>query len=248
MDVNEAEFEEKVIERSKQVPVVVDFWAPWCAPCRTLGPVLEQAVAALNGSVELVKVDTDQNQHLAQRHRIQGIPAVKAFKNGQLVDEFIGNQPASVVKQFLAMLVPSASEQAEQQALAEAAAHITRGELDQVEPLLGKIDLRGPRFDKVESLRRLLELATAARDYGGEDKAKAQLAANEKDLEARYALAAALAARGETREALEQFLEIVTRSRKFRDDGGRRAMLTLFEQAIDPELVREFRRRLQIVT
>jgi putative thioredoxin len=248
MDVNEAEFEEKVIERSKQVPVVVDFWAQWCAPCRTLGPVLEQAVKALDGRVELVKVDTDQNLHLTQRYRVQGIPAVKAFKNGVVVDEFTGSKPPELVKQFLSLLVPSETELAEKQALAEAAARLQAGELDEVEPLLARVDLRGPRFDKVESLRKMLELAKLARDYGGEEKARAQLAANEKDLEARYALGAALAARGETREALEQLLEIVTRSRKFRDDAGRRAMLILFEQTSDAELVREFRRRLQIVT
>src|SRR5262249_43277367 len=162
--------------------------------------------------------------------------------------EFTGNQPPSVVKQFLAHLVPSESELGEKQALADAAACLRAGELDKVEPLLGKVDMRGPRFDKVESLRRMLELATVARALGGEEEARAQVGANEKDLEARYALGAALAARGELREALEQFLEIVTRSRKFRDDGGRRAMLTLFEQTPDAELVREFRRRLQIVT
>jgi putative thioredoxin len=246
--MDEAEFHERVIERSKQVPVVVDFWAPWCAPCRTLGPVLEQAIRELDGKIELVKVDTDESQLLAQRHRIQGIPAVKAFRNGQLVDEFTGNQPPPVVRQFVAQLVPSEKELAEKEALAEAAAHLQAGELDQVEPLLARVDLRGPRFDKVESLRKMLELAKVARDYGGEEKARARLAADEKDLEARYALGTALAARGETREALEQLLEIVTRSRKFRDDAGRRAMLTLFEHTSDDELVREFRRRLQIVT
>jgi putative thioredoxin len=249
MDANEADFEDKVIQRSREVPVVVDFWAPWCGPCRTLGPVLEKAIEATGGRVELVKVNTDDNQNLARRYQIQGIPAVKAFKDGQIVDEFVGAQPPQVVREFLSLLVPSQQQVAEEEALAQAAEKLAAGQLEAIEPLLAAIDPRGPRFDRVEAIRRMLELAHAARDYGGEDKARAAVAADEGDLEARYALGAALAARGQLREALEQFLEIVTRSRKFREDGGRLAMLVLFDlPTIDPEMTREFRRRLQIVT
>jgi putative thioredoxin len=110
IDATEATFERDVIERSSEVPVVVDFWAEWCGPCRQLTPVLEDAVAKRAGQVELVKVDTDANQRLAAAFRIQGIPAVKAFKDGKVVAEFTGAQPPAGVERFLDALVPSEAE------------------------------------------------------------------------------------------------------------------------------------------
>jgi putative thioredoxin len=111
MDVSETTFEQDVIERSKTVPVVVDFWASWCGPCHALAPVLEQAVEERKGQVELVKVDVDQNQGLSARYDVRGIPAVKAFKNGRLVSEFVGAQPKPAVAAFLDSLSgPSAGE------------------------------------------------------------------------------------------------------------------------------------------
>jgi putative thioredoxin len=124
MDVTEETFATAVLERSKQVPVVVDFWAEWCAPCRQLGPVLEQAVAQRAGKVELVKLDTDSNPNLARAFGIQGIPAVKAFKDGEVVAEFTGVQPPQAVEQFLDGLVPSETDalvsQGDEQALRRA--------------------------------------------------------------------------------------------------------------------------------
>jgi putative thioredoxin len=124
MDVTEETFATAVLERSKQVPVVVDFWAEWCAPCRQLSPVIEQAVAQRAGKVELVKVDTDSNQNLARAFGIQGIPAVKAFKDGEVVAEFTGAQPPQAVADFLDGLVPSETDalvsQGDEQALRRA--------------------------------------------------------------------------------------------------------------------------------
>jgi putative thioredoxin len=104
-DSTEATFMADVIEASKEVPVIVDFWAPWCGPCKTLGPMLEKAVTEAKGKVRLVKIDVDRNQTLASQMRVQSIPAVFAFVNGQPVDAFMGAQPASQIKAFVDRLI-----------------------------------------------------------------------------------------------------------------------------------------------
>ena len=110
MDASDATFESDVIERSRSVPVVVDFWAAWCGPCRILGPVLEREVARRDGGVELVKLDVDANPEAAQTYGIRSIPAVKAFRDGRVVDEFVGALPAAAVSRFLDAFAPSKAE------------------------------------------------------------------------------------------------------------------------------------------
>jgi len=279
VDVNEADFAEAVLARSAERPVVVDFWAPWCGPCRVLGPILEREIAALGGRVEMVKLNTDENQRLAMQFNIQGIPAVKAFRHGQVVAEFVGAQPLSFVKSWLARLVPApsvealerataaikagrkdeaepilrqlleANEETDRAALLLARLLLESGRPDEVRPLLQRIDEHSPAAEAIPALEKMLSFAEEAQSYGGEEKARAAVAANEKDLDARYALGSALAARREFTGALDQFLEIVSRSRKFRDDGARLAMLAIFDQlGNDSDLTRDYRRRLQIVT
>jgi putative thioredoxin len=107
-DVTDSTFQAAVVERSKQVPVVVDLWAPWCGPCRVLGPILDKVVGATAGRVELAKVDVDSNPAVARAFAVQTIPAVFALSEGKVVDQFVGAQPESVVQQFVDRLLPPA--------------------------------------------------------------------------------------------------------------------------------------------
>jgi putative thioredoxin len=109
-DVTDETFETEVIERSKTVPVVVDLWAPWCGPCRTLGPTIEKVVDATNGAVELVKVNVDENPAISQAFRVQSIPAVYALRDGQIIDGFIGAYPQPEVERFVSTLLPTEAE------------------------------------------------------------------------------------------------------------------------------------------
>src|SRR5580704_1199163 len=110
MDVTDDTFQTAVLARSADVPVVVDLWAPWCGPCTTLGPMLERAVAATEGAVELAKVNVDENPRIAQTFGVQSIPAVFAIKDGKVVDQFIGALPEDQVTAFVQGLAPPASE------------------------------------------------------------------------------------------------------------------------------------------
>src|SRR3954470_4666921 len=111
VDISEDQFQTAVLDKSQDVPVVVDFWAPWCGPCRQLTPALERAAEARKGKVELVKVHTDENPAISQAFQIQGLPAVKAFKDGREVAQFVGAAPPAQVERFFDSLVPSEAEQ-----------------------------------------------------------------------------------------------------------------------------------------
>jgi putative thioredoxin len=276
-EITTQEFPEAVLARSRTVPVVVDFWAPWCGPCRVLGPLLEREVAALGGKVEMVKVNTDQNPDLSAAFQIQGIPAVKAFVGGRVADEFVGAQSVEVVRAFLARLVPSEASVTftrARTALAEGRAEeaeslfravlgdrqigdeaawelarslITRGRAAEAHGLLEQLE-NGPFAERATSLRRLAGFAEEAAAFGGLEKAREAVAADGKNWDARYALACALATAGDYAAALEELLAIVSRQRKFRDDAARLAMLALFEHlGPESELVQHYRRQLQIV-
>ena len=156
VDVTEATFEQDVVARSAEVPVVVDFWADWCGPCKTLGPVLEREAEARDGKLALAKVDVDANPQLANRFGIRGIPAVKAFRNGHVVDEFVGARSPQAVASFLdGLLVPSeapellANESPEVREAVESGDHSRAFEL-----LLDEVAGADP--ERREEIRRLM--------------------------------------------------------------------------------------------
>ena len=240
-DVGEADFEQRVLERSRELPVVVDFWAEWCGPCKQLTPVLERAATERAGKVELAKVDVDSNPRLQAAFRIQGIPAVKAFRDGRIAAEFAGALPPAEVERFFDALVPS---EADELATSGDEDDLRRAlELDPAHPTarreLGKLLLgRGETGQAVELLEG------AAGDFVAEGLlARARLAdGGEPDL------ASAFAAwdDGDHGAALEQ-LQDALRSEPDPDrrDLIRRVMVALFtELGPDDPLAREHRRRL----
>jgi putative thioredoxin len=235
MDITATEFEQDVIEASRQQLVLVDFWAPWCGPCRTLTPILEKVVAQYDGRVKLAKINSDENTELSSAFGIRSIPNVIAFRDGKPVSQFMGALPEGQVRAFIDKLLPPP-----QLALAERA--IEEKQLEEAGRLLDEIQSNIDWDARVETLRQALAFARAG---GGEKDLAGKVAANPADLDSRLALAGALAARHDYRAALEQLLEIIRNNREWKDGEARKQMLAIFNLAADDAgLVSEFRKKL----
>jgi putative thioredoxin len=273
-DVSLEEFEARVLQPSLTVPVVVDFWAPWCEPCKVLKPMLEKLAEEYKGRFLLAKVNSDENPEIAQHFGVRSIPSVKVLFQGQLVDEFNGALPEGRIREFLDRVALPAEPGGNLRE--EAAALVAAGQLEDALALLveatraapddeavrldaidvlmqlGRHDEAGQLLaadfkqegDRANSLRARLALAEGAADTA---PLEAKIAADPDDHASRLELSRAYAAQGRFREALEAALEVTRRDRFFAEGAGRKALLQLFEALAGEQyddLVREFRRKL----
>jgi putative thioredoxin len=255
-DVTDRDFQREVLERSRTVPVVLDLWAPWCGPCRTLGPLLERLAAEYQGKFVLAKVNVDENPHVARALGVQSIPLVIAFKDGDVASEFVGAQPESVVRQFLERLVPDEARRL----AGEAAQLAARGDVLDAEKryreVLAKYPDHAPatialakllaKLGRTDDGLAVLDASTAtsqgARDVeqaraelrmkagvtGDEASLRMRVQTDPSDMQARIDLGRLLAASGRWEEALQTLLEAVRRDRNFGDGAARKLMIDIF--------------------
>ncbi len=270
LEVTDATFAEAVLEESNNRPVVVDFWAEWCGPCKVLGPIIEKVAAEAGDELLLAKLDTDQNPQTSMTYGIQAIPAVKAFIDGGVASEFSGALPEDQVRQFFAEILPSAADSAADEAealaasgdvagaearyraiLEEDASHVDalvglaallleRGEEEEAEKLID----RAGNDRRAKSLRHHMFLEEFfSKHDAAELEQEAQL--TPKDPRARYRWGVMLAAQGRFEEALDELLESVRLDRHFAQDAARKAALAVFDLlGLESPVAREYQRRL----
>lgn len=277
MDTTLATFENDVIVASQQAPVLVDFWAPWCGPCRTLGPMLEKLEAEYQGAFRLVKVNSDESPELAQHFNIRSIPYVVAFVDGQPVDQFVGVLPEPQLRAFIDALLPNPAESERRAAFQaidkgrrdDAYGHLQAAlaydpgfddvRLDRIELLIedDRIDDAKAEIERVSpkiaqgldtrynAIKTRLDAVEVAAELPPPEELSTRIENNEADLDARFDLANWFIAEKRYEPALEQLLEIVRRDRAYKDDAGRKTMLSVFDLASGrPELVSAWRRKL----
>lgn len=265
IDVSEADFEYQVINYSQRVPVIVDFWAEWCIPCRTLGPMLENLAEESQGVFRLAKVDVDNNQNLAMRYNVHSIPSVKAFKNGSVISEFSGLQPEPALREFLSKIAPSSidltlekgaslleleqwnrAEEAFQQVLDDrpndsiALLGLAKCDLLQGRPSEALSILQDfPPSRELTSAETLIPLTKALLRIGNGD------ILSEDPLEAAFNHALRLFLRGNLPAAMDGLLDILRRDKDYRDGEARKALLGIFELIGESNpLTRQYRQEL----
>jgi putative thioredoxin len=261
IDITLENFEEQVINRSMELPVVLDFWAPWCGPCKTLTPILEKLAAQYGGRFVLAKVNSDEQMEIAQSFQVRSIPTVVALKNGQPVSAFQGAVPESQVRAFLDKLVPSASEErlTKAKALLAAgdatnakeelrtllaidpsmdAARIVWAEiafrdnqLDEAERVLGEVGPRNRMESAFQTIASRIAAAREAATLPGSEDLVARAEADASDFDARMQLAVLYAAQGQFEPAFQRLLEIVQRDRQWNEDAARKKMVEFFSLA-----------------
>jgi putative thioredoxin len=277
LDVTSATFNQDVIERSATVPVVVDFWATWCGPCRMLSPVLEKLAREYDGKFLLAKVDIDAHPDVAASFGVRSIPAVFGVRDGKAVDAFVGVQPEAMIRSWIDRLLPTeaevlvaeatrlestdprAAEAKYSRALALQAdlpaaevglgrIALAEGRLDEAVARMAALERRGFLEPEAEKLKAEVTLRAQAREAGGVEAARGALAAHPDDLARRFALAEALAAAGQYAEALSICLDLVERDRKGLGEQARQTMVAIF-QLLPPgdELATEYQRQLSLV-
>ena len=266
-DTSEATFMADVVEASQTVPVIVDFWAPWCGPCKTLGPMLEDAVRAAKGAVKMVKINVDEAQQIAGQLQIQSIPTVYAFFKGQPVDGFQGALPQSEIKAFIDRVIKAGGGAAPGEELSEAVAaaddmlaegaaqdaldtfaailgedpnhagayggmvraYIALDQLDQAEAHLNGAPIEISKAPELEAAHAQLQLARQAADAGPVAELQAAVEANPDDMQARFDLAQALYAHGDTQAAVDQLLTLFGKDREWNDGAAKTQLFTIFE-------------------
>ncbi|HDY95537.1 MULTISPECIES: thioredoxin [Sulfitobacter] len=273
-DTTEATFMADVVEASQTVPVIVDFWAPWCGPCKTLGPMLEDAVRAAKGAVKMVKINVDEAQQIAGQLQIQSIPTVYAFFKGQPVDGFQGALPQSEIKAFIDRVIKAGGGEAPGEELSEAVAaaddmlaegaaqdaldtftailgedpnhagayggmvraYIALEQLDQAEAHLNGAPMEISKAPELEAAHAQLQLARQAADAGPVAELQAAVDANPDDMQARFDLAQALQAHGDTQAAVDQLLTLFGKDREWNDGAAKTQLFTIFDalKANDP--------------
>ena len=266
VDGTDATFMADVVEASQTRPVIVDFWAPWCGPCKTLGPMIEGAVKKAKGAVKLVKIDIDQNPGYAQQLQVQSIPTVYAFFQGRPVDAFQGALPQSQIEAFVGKLaelaggaadgglgdaVAAAEEMLEEGAVTDAVqtfaaileedpehagafaglvrAYVALGDLDQAEAILNGAPEAIAKAPELDAAHAKIQLARQAANAGPVAELRQRVEADPQDHQARFDLATALQASGDTQGAVDELLELFRRDREWNDGAAKTQLFTIFD-------------------